>query len=114
MDPSFVGAAASLCLSALIGAVIAALVHEGRLLPAVGGRATAEPATVAPPCVCHCDFSVRNDKDFEIYLVVGVVVAVALLFFLLGWCARAALAGEAPSPGKGKHRPVYTLASLQQ
>ena len=114
MDPSIVGAAVSLCLSALIGAAIAALAHEGRLLPAGGGRITAEPATAAPPCVCHCDFSVRKDKEFEIYLVVGVVVTVALLFFLLGLCARAALVGEAPSSGKGKHRPVYTLASLQQ
>ena len=48
-------------------------------------------------------------------MVVGVVVAVALLFFLLGWCALAALSNaEGPSPRKGKHRPIYTLASLQQ
>ena len=112
MDLSLaLGTAASLCISALLGAALVSFPREGLSLPLSRPTASRE----IPPCVCHCDFSVQNGKDFEIYLVVGAVVAVALLFFLLGWCARSALASsDSPSSGKGKHRPVYTLASLQQ
>ena len=70
------------------------------------------PRLELEPLSCRCECQVHG-RDIEVYLLLGIVVSVSLLFFCLGWCARGCLGSHEgyPTKGSGK-RNVYSLAAL--